>query len=300
VVCFQGLEVVDIGDPSHPRQVGGLSFEALTGVAVSGSYAYCTSMDLPYRLDVVDVSVPESPSLVGSVIMPGIPCAVAVEGSHACVPVIGMPGFGLEVVDIVSPQNPRIVGSLSTGVDMVLFRFDVSGGYAYLNCSGVGLLVFDVRNPELPSILGNLNLPEEPIGVTVANGLVYVAGGSYIGGGNSGLEIVLPQCELAGRSGVTAGLGVAPTALLYVFPNPATRRATLRVMLPVDGRVAATIYDVSGRQVRSLRDGVFTAGVHHLAWDGRDDAGREVAPGVYLARVLTPEGTKMARMVIMR
>jgi flagellar hook assembly protein FlgD len=91
-----------------------------------------------------------------------------------------------------------------------------------------------------------------------------------------------------------------PVAALSVCPNPASHQATIRLSLPAEGRVATRIYDVSGRQVRALPEEILTTGAHDLTWDGRDDAGREVAPGVYLARLSTPEGTRTARVVIMR
>jgi hypothetical protein len=282
-------DVVDVANPANPRLVGTLTCPEPSGVAVSGSYVYCASS--ARRLDVVDVSVPESPRLVGSVDIPGYPRAVAVDGSHAYVSVSGI---GLVVVDIASPENPRITASVSAGGFLATNGVDVSGGYVYLDCRGVGLLAIDVRDPEQPCIVGNVALPAEPIGVVLANGLVYIADSQ------GGLQIVLPQCEAAGPSVVTASLGPSPTPRLCVFPNPTTRQAAIRVTLPGGGRVAATIYDVSGRRVRSLGDELLSSGGHDLAWDGRDDHGREVAAGVHLARVSTPEGARTARIVIVR
>jgi len=47
--------------------------------------------------------------------------------------------------------------------------------------------------------------------------------------------------------------------------------------------VTLKVYDVSGRQVAELVDGVLEAGSHRLAWDGRGSSGSKAAPGVYLA-----------------
>jgi hypothetical protein len=40
------------------------------------------------------------------------------------------------------------------------------------------------------------------------------------------------------------------------------------------------------------------AGIHHLAWDGRDDAGRPLSAGVYLYRLVTERGMVTRRMVL--
>ena len=45
------------------------------------------------------------------------------------------------------------------------------------------------------------------------------------------------------------------------------------------------MYDVAGRRVALLDDGHRGAGEHTLIWNGRDDAGRRVSPGVYVARL---------------
>ena len=66
------------------------------------------------------------------------------------------------------------------------------------------------------------------------------------------------------------------------------------------GFARATIHDAAGRLVRRLRSGVLSAGRHEFLWDRRDAAGREVAPGVYLARVSTGTEEKTTRVVILK
>ena len=45
------------------------------------------------------------------------------------------------------------------------------------------------------------------------------------------------------------------------------------------------VLDLSGRQVRQVYSGVDGIGEYVQAWDGRDDAGQLMAPGIYLYRV---------------
>jgi hypothetical protein len=61
-----------------------------------------------------------------------------------------------------------------------------------------------------------------------------------------------------------------------------------------------SIYDVSGRLVRSLVDAPLSAGRHSVAWDGRDARGRSVPSGIYFARV-SGRGTSLThKMVVVR
>jgi len=87
---------------------------------------------------------------------------------------------------------------------------------------------------------------------------------------------------------------------LRVFPNPSPSGAMIQLENVRDGRVWMAVYDPSGRLVRKIADGEVTAGVHNLVWDGRDDAGRRVASGVYLVRAWTNQGSTTARVVTFR
>jgi hypothetical protein len=71
-------------------------------------------------------------------------------------------------------------------------------------------------------------------------------------------------------------------ALHSAHPNPFNPRTTLRYDLPENSRVRLTLYDLMGREVRTLVQGKETAGFKQAVWDGTDDAGRSAAAGVYL------------------
>jgi hypothetical protein len=68
-------------------------------------------------------------------------------------------------------------------------------------------------------------------------------------------------------------------------PNPFVEQTTFEFALPRAGDVKLTAFDAAGRLVRTLALGRQPEGTHRVAWDGRDDAGRIVASGVYLVRL---------------
>ena len=85
--------------------------------------------------------------------------------------------------------------------------------------------------------------------------------------------------------GATAVGGGAPgTALRMAFPNPFDRATNVVLSLAQAGRADVGVFDVAGRLVRTLHEGMMSAGQHTLTWDGRDDAGRRLGAGVYLVR----------------
>jgi hypothetical protein len=101
--------------------------------------------------------------------------------------------------------------------------------------------------------------------------------------------------------GGSATLGVEPRPgeweLASAAPNPFRDATTLTFALRRDGRVTLAVHDVRGRVVRTLASGERAAGRHVIAWDGRDEAGARVAPGVYLVALRTSAGTASRRVV---
>jgi hypothetical protein len=94
----------------------------------------------------------------------------------------------------------------------------------------------------------------------------------------------------------------AVTRLVGGYPSPFT--GSIRLQLDVargDEDVArVTIYDIRGRRTRSLWDGPIAAGRHSLYWNGRDEAGRAVAAGVYFVRMEVGEAVQVRKVVRVR
>jgi Zn-dependent metalloprotease len=83
-------------------------------------------------------------------------------------------------------------------------------------------------------------------------------------------------------------------------PNPFGPRTDIRFSLAQAGPVTLTVYDGSGRRVRSLLGGTLEAGEHNVRWDGTDDSGRSIAAGMYFCRLDAAGKTQSARMLLIR
>jgi uncharacterized repeat protein (TIGR01451 family) len=68
-------------------------------------------------------------------------------------------------------------------------------------------------------------------------------------------------------------------------PNPFRGTTTIRFDLPASGRVNLSIFDVTGRHVKTLVERNMGPGRYQPVWDGRDEVGRTVSPGVYFVRL---------------
>ncbi|MEQ1833617.1 MAG: PA domain-containing protein, partial [Candidatus Eisenbacteria bacterium] len=80
--------------------------------------------------------------------------------------------------------------------------------------------------------------------------------------------------------------GAEPHELAFSHaPNPARDGGVLRFRLPAPEHVELELFDVSGRRVAVLANGILEGGEHRIRWDGRDAAGQRVGAGVYQARL---------------
>ena len=77
-------------------------------------------------------------------------------------------------------------------------------------------------------------------------------------------------------------------------PNPFNPRTEITFVLPVAGPARLRIVDARGRRIRDLLAVEVPSGRHTVTWNGRDQAGRTVAAGVYLA-VLEQNGAMVAK-----
>lgn len=95
----------------------------------------------------------------------------------------------------------------------------------------------------------------------------------------------------------TAGIELA---LTQNRPNPFGRQTAIHYTLPQTGSVSLRVYDVAGRMVRTLVNGISQPGVYNVVWNGLSDDGRTVSRGIYFAR-LAAQGRELERkLVLMR
>lgn len=94
--------------------------------------------------------------------------------------------------------------------------------------------------------------------------------------------------------------GPAPSLALAVSPNPFVALAHVTLSLPAATRVKVTVFDVRGRAVRSLFDAKSEAGPIAIAWDGNDEHGKPVAPGVYYVTARQGGVTETVRLLRLR
>ncbi|MFH1311626.1 MAG: FlgD immunoglobulin-like domain containing protein [Candidatus Eisenbacteria bacterium] len=75
------------------------------------------------------------------------------------------------------------------------------------------------------------------------------------------------------------------TRIISAGPNPSSGEITVSYEARPSERVEIGVFDVRGRLVRELPNGVALSGIQTVTWDGRDSAGEAVSSGVYFVRL---------------
>ncbi|NLP04494.1 T9SS type A sorting domain-containing protein [Candidatus Fermentibacteria bacterium] len=87
-------------------------------------------------------------------------------------------------------------------------------------------------------------------------------------------------------------------AELFAAPNPSSGGTAIFYRLAESGPVTISIYDLQGRLVRTISEGVQTPGSHETWWNASEDSGEPVPPGVYFMRLDAAGGVLTGRLVI--
>jgi beta-lactamase regulating signal transducer with metallopeptidase domain/Tol biopolymer transport system component len=76
-----------------------------------------------------------------------------------------------------------------------------------------------------------------------------------------------------------------PFAIRGNYPNPFNLSTTIEFTVDKPGSVSLAVYAITGQRLRILTSARHEPGVHSISWDGRDNDGRVVSSGVYIAEL---------------
>jgi hypothetical protein len=287
------LRIADIADPHAPSPLGGIDgFDCYRGVALAGTYAYVVGYEPypPYHGLVVkvNVAVPSQPQIVDTAPLNGLPRSVKASGSFVYA--------GANGLQVVAGGNLDEVGAVELPGENYTYDLALSEGCAYLvNDSRFNgtMYVIDATNPWSPRLLGEAPMPAS----SYATGLAVSGSGVYVAALDAGLQVFPVQGvpEAVGEPVRSVG---APGP--RIVPNPITTTGAIRLLNAEDGPVRVDIFDAEGRRIRTLARAIAPAGAAELSWDGRDQRGRRVAPGIYLVRLASRAGTASSRVAVSR
>jgi flagellar hook assembly protein FlgD len=87
---------------------------------------------------------------------------------------------------------------------------------------------------------------------------------------------------------------------LNVYPNPASGQANISFDISESGNYQLAVFDLEGRQVKSLLSSGLTTGHYLISWNGANDAGATVKNGVYFMKLTGENKSFTSKVVLMR
>jgi hypothetical protein len=136
-------------------------------ICISGSTVYLALQDS--EMQIVDVSNPDEPILIGSYIAPGQFEGIAVQDELAYISILGS---GLHIVDVTNPSSTVLIGSVDTPGSQG--RIEVAGDTVYLVQGVAGLQIIDVSDPSSPILQGSFDTPGIATAITVEGNTAFV------------------------------------------------------------------------------------------------------------------------------
>lgn len=101
-------------------------------------------------------------------------------------------------------------------------------------------------------------------------------------------------------TGVASDVVVGAPFTTRHYPNPFNPSVTVSFTMPRGGHLSVKVFDIRGRLVRTLADGVYESGPGRVTWDGRTGRGEMAAAGVYFYEARTGEDTVVGKMALIK
>lgn len=84
------------------------------------------------------------------------------------------------------------------------------------------------------------------------------------------------------------------------FPNPFNSETEIKYGLPVRSSVHISVYNIFGKKVRTIKDGIEDSGYYSVNWDGRDDNGELLASGMYFYVFASDDNYLTGKMMFLK
>ncbi|MFC1556890.1 choice-of-anchor V domain-containing protein [candidate division KSB1 bacterium] len=132
---------------------------------------------------------------------------------------------------------------------------------------------------------------------------IYAAGNAANGNGSNQGDFIYTKSLT--RNTLVTGVEVQDTSpgtfkLHGNYPNPFNPATAIRFDLDRPGYVELKIFDVNGREVRTLINESLPRGSHSVTWDSGDNSGTPIPSEIYFTRLKTGNNTDLIRMALIK
>lgn len=308
-LTYTGLVILDLtADPLAPTHIGswpesGASVQDYVhDLSIFQGKAYCAAI-YAGEVVVLDVTLPGTPPVLGSWTYPGAFTHNTWPSPDGAFVVTTDENVGghLRMWDVRNLNQIAQTDEWISPTGALVHNAYLRGTTCYIAHYQDGLRVVDASDPhDLRPVGWYDTTPSDDGSTHGAWGCYCFAADStiaYISDRETGtyiLRYVAPPVAVA-DPGLVAE---AAAAAVESAPNPFRAATRIRFRTGAAGTVDLRVYDAGGRLVRVLADRPLPGGPQEIAWDGRDEARRRVASGVYYYRLSAPGVAGGGRVVV--
>jgi hypothetical protein len=280
-----GLQVVSLANPAAPAYVTTVGQFVTASMTIANGRLYTAGgAGFPYEseFDVGSLSDPAAPVRTGmchlSIHAFADPAGdVAVVGNYAYV---AGPESGMWTVDISDSAHPTESMWMGGPVKTL-----TAHGNTLITLTESGINVFNLTDPVNPQAVGYYTTPEWLQNVATDGQYVYTTSETQfdvfaVDALSNGFRRIESPHELS---------------LYPAYPNPFNPSTVIRFTLPRTEKTKLIVYDVAGREVKVLEDGLLSAGEHRVTFDGS-----ALSSGVYFARLEAGKNVQAEKLMLLK
>jgi len=196
-------------------------------------------------------------------------------------------------LEFYSRYNVKDIILLNADTNSVLIAgYNTIDSISGLYFSNDGALSFTLLKKGIPQTYESF---VKNIAINQTDQVIYA---TYTFDQNGSYADAIYKIDLKSITGLPKRDNIPHKTLLYpAYPNPFNSATKLRFETGGNTKLSLKIYDIRGREVKTLFGGYKQPGIHEITWDGTDNAGRSISGGVYFIRLLSGSNVEIRKVV---
>lgn len=274
-----GLVIYDLTDPINPQRRGTFSANHAGYLSVQDSICITTTFD---GLIIIDVANPDTPGAFGAIA--GSACGQIIRDTLLYA-ILFHDSTDFAVYSIKNPRELVKICSTRLGLfNFTTCKISSSGNFLYFG--GDSLYAINLSNPYSPFISDLFAVGGYMRGSYAKGQYVYYC--DYVG-----LHVV--RNDLITGAPKIKDAGPSEFSLLQNYPNPFNPNTTIKYTLPKSSHVTLKIFDILGRELKTLVNGTQEAGYKSVQFSAHN-----LPSGIYFYRLQAGGFMETKKLLVIR